>query len=945
MAEKKLRVHTLAKELGVASKAIIEKCRAEDIEVKNHMHVVHAGLAATIREWFSEGAHTTTLEQAERVNLAKVRVKTRRKKKTTETAAQSESGSTGVAVLEAPAGEAPSTGELAPTISAPGAETSAPTETLPPAETQASPGTPDGATSAAAEVQPASEETVVAAAPEATAEPSAQSPESPPLATTDTTGSESPAVGEKAAGAPPKQKAPIIAGPQNVPQPAKLQGPRVVRMERPDDIAPPRRAPRPPRGPGRSDAASPPISPEEARRGPRRPPGRQDWKSPGAAESAPPGGRRSPRRSVRDTRALSVEKLREWRDRDLVERRERLDHATGRGIGGLRAIEGKQPRRSGSRRAVEHVQKSQIELDEPVMIKELSKESGITVANILRKLFQEHGQMKTAGSSLDTETAQVIAAEFGIELTVRPRRSGLDRLADEFASILRDHLMPRPPIVTVLGHVDHGKTSLLDRIRKANVVAGESGGITQHIGAYRVAVQDKSVTFLDTPGHTAFTAMRARGANITDVVVLVVAADDGVMPTTVEAINHAKAANATIVVALNKIDLPHDINKIYAQLSEQGLTPSGEWGGDTDVVKTSAVTGEGIDDLLNHLAMLSEIMDLEADPTIPAHGTVIEAQRKEGEGNVARLLIQEGTLRSGQFIVCGAAYGRARTLKDERRRSLKTAAPSTPVEVTGLTEGATAGDPFYVVKSAQRAKEIGEEVAVQRRELTLSRVAKPTNLESVLASAVEGAVPELQVILKADVHGSVDALKNELSKFPKDRIKLNILHAGVGAIIESDVVLAQASNAIIIGFHVVPDPATRKLADDARVSIRTYRVIYAVVDDIRKALEDQLPPEEHFESRGRAEVREVFTISKVGRIAGCLVRDGAIARNHLVRVVRDGVVVVDKAPIESLRRFKDDAKEIKSGLECGIRVRRFDDLKPGDIIEAYEVIQVAQTLE
>jgi translation initiation factor IF-2 len=453
------------------------------------------------------------------------------------------------------------------------------------------------------------------------------------------------------------------------------------------------------------------------------------------------------------------------------------------------------------------------------------------------------------------------------------------------------------------------------------------------------------VTFLDTPGHAAFTAMRARGANMTDVVVLVVAADDGVMPTTVEAINHAKAAGATVVVALNKIDLPHEIDKIYGQLTEHGLTPSGDWGGDTDVIKTSAVTGEGITELLEHLATLSEVMELQADPTLPATGTVIEAERSGVKGAVARVLVQEGSLRTGDVIVCGVGHGRVRALRDATGKALKCAGPSTPVEVTGLSEVPSAGDRFFVLDNARLAKEIAEEMAALQREAELVQLATPTSLESMLAGVSEGEIPELNVIIRADVQGSVDVLKKTLSDFPSDQVRLNVIHAGVGSVTESDVVLAQASQAVILAFHVVPEPAIVKLADDARVDIRGYRVIYNLTDDIRKALEGLLEPDEKIESRGRAEVREVFSISRVGKIAGCYVRDGVISRSHMIRILRDSVLVKDNGEIASLKRFKDDAKEVKNGFECGIRIEAFDDLKPGDIIESFEVVKIAKTLD
>ncbi|MCA9254123.1 MAG: translation initiation factor IF-2, partial [Phycisphaerales bacterium] len=491
----------------------------------------------------------------------------------------------------------------------------------------------------------------------------------------------------------------------------------------------------------------------------------------------------------------------------------------------------------------------------------------------------------------------------------------------------------------------HGKTSLLDRIRKTKVAAGEAGGITQHVGAYQVKVDDKLVTFLDTPGHAAFTAMRARGAHMTDVVVLVVAADDGVMPTTVEAINHAKAANTTIVVALNKIDLPHDINKIYGQLTEHGLTPSGDWGGEIDVVKTSATTGEGVDDLLAHLATLSDVLDLKADPTIPATGTVIEARRDEKVGVVATIMVQEGVLKPGSTIVCGPGHGRIRSMKDDKGKDLKKAGPATPVVIMGLSDVPEAGDKFYVMKNARRAKEVAEEVAKKRREKELVAVSKPTTLESIFATAAEGRIPELNVIIRADAQGSIDALRQELSNFQSDEVRLSILHAGVGTVTESDITLAKASNAIIIAFYIAPDPTITRMADHAGVDIRSYRVLYEVSDEIKAALEGLLTPDKKVESRGLAEVREIFHISKVGKIAGCYIREGLFNRNFKVRVVRDGVPVIESAELDSLRRFKDDVKEVKSGFECGIRIAKFDDVKPGDVIEAFEVIEIARTLE
>lgn len=907
MAEKKQRIHTLAKDLDVTSKAIITKCAAEGIEIKNHMHVVSAGLEATIREWFSEGAHNTTVEVAAPVNLKKVKRK-RKPKPIVETPPAEEK-------VEAP--------EAAPESTPP---------TPPPSEAPVTEPTPAVAAEAPSQTdtvpveEPAAPPAVAAEAPTKTDEPADdESTTAPPAKSTK----------------PKKPAAPAVAGPQNVPKPAALKGPNVVRIDRPERIDPPRPSRstfRP--GPGRG---GPPIdAPDD-----------DDRRGRSAARAGGPPGKatdrdaanRSPRhrRGPRDERDKSEELFKEWRERGVEEMRERIARASGRGIGGLRAVD-----RRGSKRSKQPsvtVKKDKIELTEPIMIRDLSRESGIQVLSIIRRLREDHNINATPHGAISAENAQMVCLEYGIELTVNEAKTKLDELAETHAAIERKHLKTRPPIVTVLGHVDHGKTSLLDRIRKTKVVDGEAGGITQHIGAYQINVDDKTVTFLDTPGHAAFTAMRARGAHLTDVVVLVVAADDGVMPTTLEAINHAKAAETTIVVALNKIDLYHDINKIYGQLTEHGLTPSGDWGGETDVVKTSATTGEGVDELLAHLATLSDVLDLKADATIPAAGTVIEAQRDDKSGITATIMVQEGTLKPGTMIVCGPGYGRIRSMKDDAGKAMRSAGPATPVVITGLSEVPDAGDKFFVVQNNRQAKEIAEEIGKRRREKELVTTAKPTTLESIFAQAAEGDIPELNVIIRADAQGSVDALRQELSKFQSTEVRLNILHAGVGTVTESDITLAHASNAIIVAFHIVPDPATQRMADHQGVEIRTYRVLYEVSDQIKAALEGLLTPDKKIESRGMAEVREIFHIAKVGKIAGCFIRDGIINRKHRVRVIRDGVPVVESGELDSLRRFKDDVKEVKSGFECGIRIAKFDDIKPGDTIEAFEVIEIARKLE
>ena len=926
MAEK-LRVHTLAKEIGVTSKTILAKCRAENLDVKNHMTALSAGLAATIREWFSEGQHATTLEQSARVDLKKVRVKPRWKKVAKKTEAAAAGAETATAVAEAPAAEeAP-----AATTEAPAAE--APLEVAPPSEE----GPPAVAPAAAAEPTPRVVTAVPGAPPEeppVTGEPSEQvaAPQAPPAV-----------AAEAPQPAPPPEKI-APAGPQNIPAPARVQGPRVVRVERPDQVARPvSRVRGQPERPT-SDVPAAPAAKGTLRRGRASGPAGLADRETAKGRT----GRAHPRRS-QSTETEAGERLKEWRERDIIERQERMQAVTGRGLHARRAID----RATGVPRPTPAVRKEKVQISEPIMLREFCAATGIGMAKLMPKLIREHKIAPNIAMSLPTELAQLLALDFGIELEVTKPKSALDQVREEFEAHQRKNLQPRAPVVTFLGHVDHGKTSLLDKIRQTRVVEGESGGITQHIGAYRLDRDDVSVAFLDTPGHEAFTAMRARGAQMTDVVVLVVAADDGVMAQTIEAINHAKAAQVPIVVALNKVDLPGvDFNRVYGQLAEQDLVPQ-EWGGEVDIIKTSAVTGEGLDELVEHLSTLSELLNLKADPDVPASGVVIEAHMKEGAGAVARVLVTEGILRPGAVVVCGGGSGKVRALLDDHGRRIQEAPPATPAEMSGLSELPEAGDHFYEVKDLRAAKAVGEETSQQRRLESLQTARKPGSLEELFRERELGRVPELNVIIRADVQGSVDVLRKTLGEIPSDQAKLNILHAGVGAVTEGDVLLAQASNAIIIGFHVVAESVAERLAAEKGVDIRLYRVIYDLTDDIRKALEGLLEPESKEEARGRAEVRDVFKISRVGAVAGCLVIDGVIARSHYLRVIRDGRIILPTEDdvrkgrhreVESLRRFKDDAREVRSGLECGIRVSGFDDLKAEDILESYEVTKVARKL-
>ncbi|MEM9560286.1 MAG: translation initiation factor IF-2, partial [Planctomycetota bacterium] len=589
-----------------------------------------------------------------------------------------------------------------------------------------------------------------------------------------------------------------------------------------------------------------------------------------------------------------------------------------------------------------------VAISEPFTIKDLSAATGVKAADIAKKLFMQ-GVMATINSGIETEKAQEIMMDWDIELEVTQAKSAEQKVADAFVDRERVDERPRGPVVTILGHVDHGKTSLLDRIRNANVAAGEAGGITQATSAFRVPVTsgdtEKQVVFIDTPGHEAFTAMRARGAQVTDIVVLVVAADDGVMPQTRESISHAKAAGVPIIVALNKIDKPEatdaNIQKILGQLAEEGLNPV-DWGGETEVVRTSAIEGKGVQELLEILDLQAELLELTADFDGAARGTVIEARPEEGRGNVANILIQDGELKVGDFIVMGRAFGRVRDLTDDRGKRQKSALPPAPVQVSGIDSLPDAGDKFYCADTLKKAEQAASQRRDRERQEQLS--APKVTLDTMFSQIAERQIKEILVVLKADVQGSVDVLKNEIEKVATDEVKARVIHAAVGGITESDILLANASGAVIIGFNVIANSKGRQLADEKGVEIRNYQVIYDIVDDIKKAAEGLLAPELRQEVLGHAEVRQVFKVSKVGWIAGCYVTDGTVERNALVRVTRDGVVVENDRKLEQLKRFKDDANEVRSGMECGMKIAQYDDIKDGDVIECYRQVEVKRTL-
>jgi translation initiation factor IF-2 len=576
---------------------------------------------------------------------------------------------------------------------------------------------------------------------------------------------------------------------------------------------------------------------------------------------------------------------------------------------------------------------------ETVMIKELAEKIGKPATEIIKKLMIL-GVMATINQDIDFDTAALVASEFGVELEQKLEKTYEEVLIEEYKKDTPEDLSERPPVVTVMGHVDHGKTSLLDAIRKSKVTEREAGGITQHIGAYTIEINNKQITFLDTPGHEAFTAMRARGAQVTDIAILVVAADDGVMPQTIEAINHAKAANVPIIVAINKIDKEiANPERVKQELTEYGLVAE-EWGGDSIFVPVSAITQEGIDHLLEMILLVSEIQELKANPNRLAKGTIIEAKLDKGRGPVATVLVQNGTLKVGDPIVAGVSYGHVRAMINDKGKRVDSAGPSQPVEVLGFSEVPEAGDILYAVEDEKLSRHVSEERKDKIKAMQIKAMAK-VSLDDLFNQIAEGQIKELNIIVKGDVQGSVEAVKQSIEKLSNEQVRVKTIHEGVGGITESDVMLASASNAIIIGFNVRPDSMARTAAEREKVDIRLYRVIYNAIEDIEKAMKGLLEPEFKEVILGHAEVRATFKVSGVGTVAGTYVTDGKILRNANARLVRNGVVVYE-GKVASLKRFKDDAREVASGYECGIGLENFNDIKDGDVIEAYIEEEVVQ---
>ncbi|HVT87860.1 MAG TPA: translation initiation factor IF-2 [Tepidisphaeraceae bacterium] len=969
MAEKKVkgkRVNELAKELGVESKAILHRLKEEGLgdAAPNHMSVISLGLAETVRDWFSstQGSAPATSTAAEESSSVAVVEKppttARRRKKAEDLAETAAPGDE--QVQETAAEETASKAKrhakkphVAPEAEALAAPPPAPVETVaPPAPAPApepvveAPVEPVAPVVPAAPVAPPAPPAVAAEAPAPVAPPAAPAapapaakPERPAARPTITLANRT---SQHVAERKPVTPAPRLV----VPSPAVIQGPRVVRQEKPDIVP----APRPKRAPGAGDSGPPPVTQARpaAGRGVKQADDDDestDDKKKAAAKSGRTNSNR--RRGPDGRRGEAMEKLREFTDADLIERRDRLLAAAHYRTGfdsHLRKSEAKGTH-AVAKTAVERG--GVIEIEQPITVRDLSASLGVKSGDIMSKLMKA-GVFATINQVLDETVAGTIAMEYGIELKIAAPPSLEEELVKEFDAreIDENNLKPRPPIVTILGHVDHGKTSLLDKIRSANVAAGEAGGITQHTAAWMVQTtgadkQPKRVTFIDTPGHQAFTAMRARGANMTDVVVLVVSAAEGVQPQTIESINHARAAEVPIIVALNKIDRA-DANPdmVLGQLAAQNLNPV-EWGGTTEVVRTSATAGKGINELIEILDYQAELLELKADPTAPARGTVIEANVDPGLGPVATVLVQDGTLKIGDVLLSGPGYGRIRSLWNDSGNQITEAGPSTPVIVSGLSVLPSAGDKFYVVDDIDRARTIAEERATMSRQNQLGQQNRIT-ADNLMQTIKSESAKTINLVIKADVQGSIETLVASVTGQNTEEVKVKVIHSGVGAINESDVELAIATKTkptdnrvAIIGFHVVPDDAARALAERHHVDMKMYRVIYEIFDDLKKSLSGMLEPEVREKLHGHAEVRQVFKVSRVGNIAGCMVVDGHIQRGSKIRLIRDGKVITEDLAIDTLRRVKDDVKEVKSGFECGIKLAGYDDIKIGDRFEAY----------
>jgi len=898
----KIRVHELATKLGLDNKDIVDKLNQAGIEVKNHMSALEEEVALKFEATLSGKTGNVQADGSSEVKVNEERISTgliRRRR----TVAVSEEPPTPVAVQEPE----------------PVAEEPAEQESVAPAEEPVQEEPVAGAEEPREDTAPA-----VAAAPpvekvEKTAPEKKKEKRETPTTAKILGRVELPTAAER----PRRQEAVIDRNKR----PSPTDRTRTDRPSRPEQAG----------RPSRPEQAGRPSRPEQAGR-PSRPVAPSIPAAPMIQPDVPSekeGRSNKKKKKGRDNIAhTETDGLRRKSRREVYEpdRNERYRK-------GKKALRPSQKTEITQSKAI----KRKIRITDVISIGELAKRMGVKANDLIKELMRQ-GQMVTINHPLDFESAAILASEFGYEVenvafdedTILSH-SSLDIKSDD-----EGQKLPRPPVITIMGHVDHGKTSLLDAIRHANVTEGEAGGITQHIGAYNVELDGRQMTFLDTPGHEAFTSMRARGAQITDIVVLVVAADDGVMPQTREAVNHSKAAGVPIIVAVNKIDKPGaNPDRVMQELSDLELLPE-SWGGETIYVNVSAKEKTNIDQLLEMILLQAEVLDLKANPNKRARGAVVEARLDKGRGPITTVLVQQGTLKIGDPIVAGLHYGRVRSMTDDRGNAVQQAGPSFPVEVTGLTGVPEAGESFHAVEDEKTAKDVAQHRHQKVREAELAKSSK-ISLEQLYARIQEGDVKELKVIVKADVQGSAEAVSDTLTKLSTDACRLIMIHSGVGGITETDISLASASDAIVLGFNVRPAPKAAHLAEIEGVDIRLYNVIYDAVNDIKSAMEGLLAPTLKEEDLGRAEVREAFNVSKVGTIAGCYVVSGKIQRNAHARLLRDDVVVWT-GKLASLRRFKDDVKEVTTNYECGIGLENYNDVKPGDVIEAFEIKEFKTSL-
>ena len=900
----KMRVHELAKELGIENKELIEILQKKNVEVKNHMSSLEDSVADEIRREHS-GSMAAKPEM-----------------KTEETAAKPEEGKAESAETK---DAAPKKKNLAFVIRPQNSKNSSRIQGSRPAQRPARPGQqgarpaqgtrpgqqgtrPAQGARPAGEGRPAGERPVRAERPAQSARPAG---EGRPAGENRPTG-DRPARGER----PAQGNRPSGEG--------RPSGDRPMRSDRP----------------ARSDRSQGGRSFGEGRQG-RPDRGERGGRDQRPGGSGPRGDRRDSRREDMGTPIVEQQKSQrnkaKDKERDNRKKEYRDEAFDGKGKKGRKqkqVAEVKKPQQKQEEKKEEKIK--QIVIPEVLTIKELADKMKVVPSVIVKKLFMQ-GKVVTVNQEIDFDTAEEIAMEFEVLCEK-------EEVVDVIEELLKEDeedeslMVKRPPVVCVMGHVDHGKTSLLDAIRHSNVTGREAGGITQHIGAYVVEINGEKITFLDTPGHEAFTAMRMRGANSTDIAILVVAADDGVMPQTVEAINHAKAAGIEIIVAINKIDKPSaNIERVKQELTEYELIPE-DWGGSTIFVPVSAHTKEGIPELLEMILLTAEVMELKANPNRSARGLVIEAELDKGKGSVATVLVQKGTLHVGDAIAAGSAHGRVRAMMDDKGRRVKEAGPSQPVEILGLNDVPNAGEVFVGCESEKEARNFAETFIAQNKVKLLDETKSRMSLDDLFNQIQEGNLKELNIVVKADVQGSVEAIKQSLLKLSNDEVVVKVIHGGVGAINESDVILASASNAIIIGFNVRPDATAKDIADREGVDLRLYRVIYNAIEDVEAAMKGMLDPVFEEKVLGHAEVRQTFKASGVGTIAGAYVKDGIFERNCSVRLIRDGIVVFD-GPLASLKRFKDDVKEVRAGYECGFVFENYNDIKEGDEVEAYKMVE------